>query len=98
MDSGLIFPRHRFQARAGTEEGSQGSALDSLLKASRYDLHRNKTCGSPRGETSRTQKVRQAAGFDRVTRGAGGVSWLIRWPRKNLITLITAEPQLSMAA
>jgi hypothetical protein len=28
----------------------------------------------------------------------GGVSWLIRRPRKNLITQLTAEPQYSMAA
>src|SRR5262249_40965366 len=37
-------------------------------------------------------------GFDRVLRGMGGVSWLISWPRKKLITLITAEPQFSLAA
>src|SRR2546429_285972 len=26
---------------------------------------------------------------------AGGVSWLISWPRKKLITLLTAEPQFA---
>src|SRR5579859_4054171 len=45
MDSGLIFPRHRTQARAGTEKGSQGSALDSLLKACRYGSGREENAG-----------------------------------------------------
>jgi polyribonucleotide nucleotidyltransferase len=39
-----------------------------------------------------------SAGIDRAIRGGGGVSWLISWPRKKLITLITAEPQLTLAA
>jgi hypothetical protein len=37
-------------------------------------------------------------GIDRVDEAFGCVSWLIRWPRKNLITHLTAEPQFSMAA
>ena len=38
------------------------------------------------------------SGFDRVIGGVDGVSWLISWPRKKLITTITAEPQLTLAA
>ena len=37
-------------------------------------------------------------GIDRVIGSADGVSWLIRWPRKNLIAHLTAEPQFALAA
>ena len=38
------------------------------------------------------------SGFDRVCQASRGVSWLISWPRKKLITQLAAEPQFSMAA
>jgi hypothetical protein len=47
---------------------------------------------------SRPARDESSAGFDRVGEVLGGVSWLISWPRKKLITNPTAEPQFSMAA
>ena len=58
----------------------------------------------PRTATYNTRRPRWSgttwgrSGIDRVSEVSGGVSWLISWPRKKLITTLTAEPQFSLAA